>query len=107
MMSFRYFFPMILKNKEITLKDAFSEVGVRFGMACEGSSFDSSVQAPLIKTHCAVVVPEVSGKMVHTQPLKDIWDWNFLNSLVNAAKKNNIAVFLAKSTSASLSKKLL
>lgn len=79
--------------REPALRDLFAERGVRFGMACEASSFDSSVQAPLIKKHCAVVVPEVSGKMEHTQPQRGVWDFSMMDALVEKAEANGLKVF--------------
>lgn len=76
-----------------SLKDAFATYGVRFGMACEASSFDSSVQAPLILKHAAVVVPEVSGKMVHTQPQRGVWDFSMMDALVERAELHGLKVF--------------
>lgn len=79
--------------REPSLRDLFAERGVRFGMACEASSFDSAVQAPLILKHCAVVVPEVSGKMFYTQPERGIWNFSMMNALIEKAEQNGLKVF--------------
>lgn len=76
-----------------SLRDLFAEIGVRFGMACEASSFDSAVQAPLIEKHCAVVVPEVSGKMGYTQPTRGVWDFSLMDALVERAHEKGLQVF--------------
>lgn len=83
----------IVRNEIPALKDVFAQHGVRFGMACEASSFDSSVQAPLIKSHCAVCVPEVSGKMVRTQPDRGRFDFTYLDSLIERCQAHGIDVF--------------
>lgn len=79
--------------RELSLRDLFAERGIRFGMACEASSFDSSVQAPLILKHCHVVVPEVSGKMMYTQPQRGVWDFSMMDALVAKAEANEMKVF--------------
>lgn len=92
MMAEVYYLPVV-HNEIPALKDVFARWGVRFGMACEAYSFDSSVQAPLIKKHCAVCVPEVSGKMVYTQPDKGRFDFTGLDALIERCQEHGIDVF--------------
>ena len=48
-------------HKYQPLKDAFAKRAITFGMAGEYLSFDSSVQAPIIKQHAATDNTDVVG----------------------------------------------
>lgn len=88
----KIFLPMI-SNTNISLKDVFSNFGVRFGMAGEAYMFDSSVRLPIIQKHCSVFVPEVSGKMESIQPSPGLFDFTLLDRLIDKCWVNGIDLF--------------
>lgn len=85
------YFP-IAAYHEATLKELFAARGITFGMAGEYSSFDSSVQSPLIYKHAATFTSEVSMKMLYTQPIYGQWEYSYADSLVEECQLNNIAL---------------
>lgn len=87
----KIFFP-IVHGGLVSLKDAFSKRGIVFGMAGEYTSFESSVQYPLIKRHAASMTTEVSLKMEFTQPVQDMWSFLYADALVEKCHAEGIAV---------------
>jgi len=61
-------------------------------MAGEYSNFDSSVQLPIIKKHCATFTSEVSLKMEHTQPFRNMWNFSYADQLAAKCEQHGIAM---------------
>lgn len=72
------------------LKDTFAKRGIKFGMAGEYLSFDSTVQYPLISKHAASFTSEVSMKMENTQPTQGVYTFMYADNLVDKCIANGI-----------------
>ena len=85
------FLPFLF-HKYQPLKDAFAKRGISFGMAGEYLSFESSVQAPLIRRHASIFTTEVSMKMYYTQPQYGQYDFTYPDALIARCQENGIDV---------------
>jgi GH35 family endo-1,4-beta-xylanase len=81
-------FPFI--SHDISLRDLFARRGLAFGMAGEYTSFDSSVQAPLIKQHAATFSTEVSMKMEYTQPMRGVYAFDYADAMIAKCQEYGI-----------------
>lgn len=88
------FLPFIVKPKptELGLKYFFGMHGITYGMAGEYTSFDSSVQAPLIKKHAAILSTEVSMKWEYTQPVKGVYEYGYTDAMITKCEEIAIDV---------------
>lgn len=86
------YFPFIAKPKPSVfgLKDFFRGRGISYGMAGEYTSFASSVQAPIIKQHAAILSTEVSMKMEYTQPMRGVYAYDYADAMIARCKEYGI-----------------
>ena len=82
---FNTYLPIVM-HSEYGLKEYFANRDIEFGMAGEYSSFDSSVQYPLIHRHAATFTTEVSIKMAYTQATRGVWDFSYADKTIARAK---------------------
>ena len=88
------YFPFVSRQKPSAfgLKNFFSNRGIAYGMAGEYTSFDSSVQAPLIKQHAATFSTEVSMKMEYTQPMRGVYAFDYADAMIAKCQEYAIDV---------------
>ena len=82
----------IICNSQNSLRDYFATRGMTYGMAGEYTSFDSNVQAPIIKQHAAILSTEVSMKMEYTQPMRGVYTYDYADALIAKCQEYNIGV---------------
>ena len=78
---FNTYFPTAI-HTEYGLKEYFANRDIEFGMAGEYYAFDSSVQAPLVKRHAAILSTEVSMKWEYTQPLRGVYSYDYADAMI-------------------------
>lgn len=86
-----FYFPLISKGY-IRLRELSAKRGISFGMAGEYTSFDSSVQAPLIKRHASIFTTEVSMKMEYTQPMRGVYAFDYADAMIAKCQEYAIDV---------------